>query len=190
MLVSTENKKPKVSKRLPRGRRELAPHYRRWSNMKSRCYGNSYHAKWYKDRGIKICKEWRTDFWAFFDWCSKTYEEGKTLDRIDNDGDYCPENCKWSSQKEQMQNSRRWTKPKLEAVKVAFVASEKSRVKKYGDPKTRNKKHCKVCGKFKLLSRFYKNKNNLDGHGAHCKKCNTIISRKYRKRDASNSQHT
>lgn len=187
MNVGTEKQRPVVSKRLARGIRELAPHYRRWANMKARCHGNSYHNKWYKDRGIKICEKWRADFWAFSDWCSKTYEEGKTLDRIDNNGDYSPENCKWSSQKEQMQNSRRRTKQKLQAVKVAFVASEKARTLKYGDPKARKTKHCKLCGKFKLLDLFYKNKNTLDGRGAHCKKCNTLNAKKYRNKNASDT---
>jgi len=154
--------------------------------MKARCHGISYHNKWYKDRGIKVCKEWRNDFWAFFDWCSKTYEDGKTLDRIDNNGNYCPENCKWSSQKEQMQNSRRRTKDKLRAAKVAFAASEKVRVLKFGDPKTRKTKHCKPCGKFKPLDSFYKSKRTLDGRGNHCKKCNTLNAKKYRDKNASN----
>lgn len=172
---------------LVNGKRQFAPHYRRWANMKSRCYGNSYHAKWYRNRGIKVCEEWHNDFWTFFDWCIVSYEKGKSLDRIDNDGNYSPENCRWATQKQQMLNSRRWTKPKMKAVKVAFTASDKARIKKFGDPKTRSKKHCKLCGEFKKLNHFYKNKNNLDGVGAHCKPCNTVISRKYRvKKDERN----
>lgn len=165
-----------------------APFYSRWANMRSRCNGSSYHRVWYHDRGIKVCKEWDEDFWVFYDWCVSTYEEGKSLDRIDNNGNYSPDNCKWSTQKEQMQNSRRRTKNKLKAMKLAFIASDKARKEKFGDPKTRHKKHCKVCGKFKALESFYKNKNNIDGHGSHCKTCNTVISRKYRVKDECHSR--
>ncbi len=169
-----------VSRRLKNGKRENAPFYRLWTRIRSKCHGKSFQNKWYKDRGIKVCKEWFDDFWTFQSWCNATYEKGKSLDRIDNDGDYSPTNCRWATQKEQMQNSRRRTEAKLNAAKTAFVASDKARVKKYGNPKTRTVKHCKICKKFKKLENFYKNKNNIDGVGSHCKPCNTIISRKYR----------
>lgn len=55
MNIGTEKHRPIVSKRIAKGKRELVPHYRRWSNMKARCYGSTYHNKWYKDRGIKKC---------------------------------------------------------------------------------------------------------------------------------------
>lgn len=60
MNVGTEKHRPIVSKRLVKGKRELVPHYRRWSNMKASCYGSSYHNKWYLDGSGSHCKKCNT----------------------------------------------------------------------------------------------------------------------------------
>lgn len=79
--------------------------YQCWSDMKQRCLNpnNSFYYR-YGGRGIKFCDEWR-DFTSFMEWAlSNGYSDDLTLDRIDNDGNYCPENCKWSTQREQSLN--------------------------------------------------------------------------------------
>ncbi len=78
-----------------------------WAGMKQRCI-NKNHPR-YKDyggRGINICKQWN-EFENFLKDMGESYKKGLTLDRINNNGDYCKSNCKWSTPLEQNNNSRK-----------------------------------------------------------------------------------
>lgn len=82
--------------------------YSIYYNMKNRCYNkNSLSFHNYGERGIKICKEWLNNFVNFYEWSIKNgYDDCLTLDRINNDGDYEPNNCRWTTKREQSLNRR------------------------------------------------------------------------------------
>ena len=82
--------------------------YRIWKGMKQRCYNNkTYNYQNYGGRGIEICDGWKDDFSAFRDWSlANGYADDLSIDRIDNDKGYSPDNCRWADRITQRANQR------------------------------------------------------------------------------------
>ena len=114
-------KNPKYRTGLCMKGNEFSSLYSSWQNMKGRCL-NPSHPKYkrYGGRGITICKEW-LDIKGFLEWATKNgWEKGLTIDRVDNDGNYCPENCRWISRTE---NSRKKRTTKIDLLTAQEIRS-------------------------------------------------------------------
>lgn len=86
--------------------------YRVWASMKQRCLNqNSTRYARYGGRGIVICDQWKNDFQAFLNDMGMRPSPGHSLDRIDNDGNYTPDNCRWATRSEQQRNKAKYQQP-------------------------------------------------------------------------------
>lgn len=83
--------------------------YRIWKGMKARCINpnTKSYQKWYGAKGVKICDEWKYNYWVFRNWAIlHGYKDNLSIDRIDPYGNYEPSNCRWATVEEQAQNKR------------------------------------------------------------------------------------
>lgn len=136
------------------GERET-PLYTHYRAMKERCNNPNYdHYHRYGGRGITVCPEWQNDFLQFKAWAiTHGYKPGLSLDRINNDGNYCPENCRWTTQKQQVRNSSRCHKTTNGTPLIAlYEANDIKGLRNYGLKiwrevvKQRANGKCELCG--------------------------------------------
>lgn len=97
----------KKEPRIKTHRMSKTPEYVAWCSIKCRCYNkNQEKYKNYGDRGIKVCDRWKHSFINFYSDMGKRPSAAHSIDRINNDDSYSPDNCKWSTKVEQANNTR------------------------------------------------------------------------------------
>lgn len=145
------------------------PIHNTWNNMKARCNNKNRDCYYnYGGRGISICESWNKSYFDFGNWAlANGWKPGLTLERINNDGNYCPENCKWATRKEQLRNRRNTVYLTYEGQKKSlkdwcdiFNLSYGTLTKRYH----KNKDPNFILGTpiNKSYSRDMKNKRNID----------------------------
>lgn len=116
--------KERTSQRFTKHRMSKHPVYNTWGQMISRCLNpKNNRFKYYGGRGIKICKRWMVAK-NFIKDMLPTWKEGLSIDRINNDGDYKPSNCRWATPKQQAINQRRIRPIKNSLGEVYFTQKE------------------------------------------------------------------
>lgn len=97
--------------------------YHIWQRMKQRCSSScpKHEIELYYGRGIRVCPEWENDFEAFYRWAmAHGYRDDLSIDRIDSNGNYCPDNCRWATAKEQVNNRRNTIFVEYEGQRMAL----------------------------------------------------------------------
>ena len=106
--------------------------YNIYNGIKTRCYNQNFkNYKYYGGKGITMCDEWKYNYLSFYNWAVENgYKEDLTIDRIDNNKGYAPENCRWATKKEQAMNTSANIKIKINGeYKTPEDISQKTGIK-------------------------------------------------------------
>ena len=111
--------KEKIKERWMNKKKKYNGLYGIWRDMKNRCFNpNGKAFNRYGGRGITVCKEWQNSFQAFYEWAKDKHRKRYQIDRRNNDGNYCPENCRFITQ---IENIRNCSATKLNVKKVKEI---------------------------------------------------------------------
>lgn len=133
--------------------------------MKARCYNKkNCNYNYYGGRGIKVCDEWLNSYKSFEKWAQENgYKKELTLDKINNNGNYEPQNCRWVNQRIQNINKRPNKKNQLGFVGIKLSNNKKTY---YGSVKINNKDYYTGCSNNIVEAAIMRNNyivdNNLD----------------------------
>lgn len=133
------------------------PGYNTWVSMKSRCYNTSHgRYKDYGGRGIKVCERWIESFQNFIDDMGNKPGKDYSLDRIDNNGNYEPSNCRWATREQQQANTRQIKYGYPGIIKLDTLSGITWMVRKKINGSSKH------LGKFKSLEEAINFKKNYD----------------------------
>lgn len=108
-----------------RNKKKYGGLYSLWITMIRRCYdSNTKGYRWYGGRNITVCEKWKDDFSIFYEWAKDKRRKGLQIDRIDNNGNYTPENCRFVTRTENIRNSSATKLNVVEVKKIKVLLKE------------------------------------------------------------------